>query len=150
MIHMVFTTEGLFEVAIESWPEWDLNLRDICIKYLYKYIYIIYMYINYISTIHIYIHTYILIYMYMYVYTYIYIYIHIYTYTHTHTHTHTHMHTHTHTHICKYLTCAVELSLLSFFHTCQVYAFVCVNVRYQMLLFASIGQKKILAELSSS
>ena len=24
-IYMVFTTEGLFEVAIESWPEWDLN-----------------------------------------------------------------------------------------------------------------------------
>ena len=22
---MVFTTEGLFEVAIESWPEWELN-----------------------------------------------------------------------------------------------------------------------------
>ena len=22
---MVFTTEGLFEVATESWPEWDLN-----------------------------------------------------------------------------------------------------------------------------
>ena len=22
---MVFTTEELFEVAIESWPEWDLN-----------------------------------------------------------------------------------------------------------------------------
>ena len=22
---MVFTTEGLFEGAIESWPEWDLN-----------------------------------------------------------------------------------------------------------------------------
>ena len=22
---MVFTTEGLFEVAIESWPGWDLN-----------------------------------------------------------------------------------------------------------------------------
>ena len=22
---MVFTTEGLLEVAIESWPEWDLN-----------------------------------------------------------------------------------------------------------------------------
>ena len=21
----IFTTEGLFEVAIESWPEWDLN-----------------------------------------------------------------------------------------------------------------------------
>ena len=24
-IYTVFTTEGLFEVAIESWPEWDLN-----------------------------------------------------------------------------------------------------------------------------
>ena len=23
-IHMVFITEGFFEVAIESWPEWDL------------------------------------------------------------------------------------------------------------------------------
>ena len=22
---MVFTTEGFSEVAIESWPEWDLN-----------------------------------------------------------------------------------------------------------------------------
>ena len=22
---MVFTSEGLFEVAVESWPEWDLN-----------------------------------------------------------------------------------------------------------------------------
>ena len=24
-IYMVFATEGLFEVAIESWPEGDLN-----------------------------------------------------------------------------------------------------------------------------
>ena len=24
-IYMVFTTERLFEVAIESWLEWDLN-----------------------------------------------------------------------------------------------------------------------------
>ena len=24
-IYMVFITEGFFEVAIESWPEWDLN-----------------------------------------------------------------------------------------------------------------------------
>ena len=24
---MVFITEGFFEVAIESWPEWDLNLQ---------------------------------------------------------------------------------------------------------------------------
>ena len=26
---MVFTTEGFFEVAIESWPEWDLNPRSL-------------------------------------------------------------------------------------------------------------------------
>ena len=26
---MVFTTEGFFEVAIESWPEWDLNPRPL-------------------------------------------------------------------------------------------------------------------------
>ena len=25
--HMVFTTEGFFEVTIESWPKWDLNPR---------------------------------------------------------------------------------------------------------------------------
>ena len=25
----IFTTEGLFEVAIESWPEWDLNPRPL-------------------------------------------------------------------------------------------------------------------------
>ena len=24
---MVLNTEGFFEVAIESWPEWDLNPR---------------------------------------------------------------------------------------------------------------------------
>ena len=24
-IYMVFTSEGSFEVAIESWPEWNLN-----------------------------------------------------------------------------------------------------------------------------
>ena len=24
-MYMVFTTEGLSEVGIESWPEWDLN-----------------------------------------------------------------------------------------------------------------------------
>ena len=27
---MVFTTEGLFEVAIESWPEWDLKTTEFC------------------------------------------------------------------------------------------------------------------------
>ena len=26
---MVFTTEGLFEEAIESWPEWDLHPRPL-------------------------------------------------------------------------------------------------------------------------
>ena len=26
---MVFTTEGFFEVAIESCPEWDLNPRPL-------------------------------------------------------------------------------------------------------------------------
>ena len=26
---MVFTTEGCFEVATESWPEWDLNSRPL-------------------------------------------------------------------------------------------------------------------------
>ena len=28
-IYMVFTTEGLLEVAIESWPEWGLNPRPL-------------------------------------------------------------------------------------------------------------------------
>ena len=26
---MVFITEGFFEEAIESWPEWDLNPRPL-------------------------------------------------------------------------------------------------------------------------
>ena len=26
---MVFTSEGFFEVAIESWPEWDFNLQPL-------------------------------------------------------------------------------------------------------------------------
>ena len=26
---MVFITKGFFEVAIESWPEWDLNPRPL-------------------------------------------------------------------------------------------------------------------------
>ena len=33
MIRMVFTSEGFFEVAIESWSEWDFI-------YIYIYIYI--------------------------------------------------------------------------------------------------------------
>ena len=31
---MVFTTEGFFEVAIEGWPEWELNPRH---NYIYIY-----------------------------------------------------------------------------------------------------------------
>ena len=27
LYYMVFTTDGFFEVAIDCWPEWDLNLR---------------------------------------------------------------------------------------------------------------------------
>ena len=26
---MVFTTQGFFEVAIESWPKWDVNPRPL-------------------------------------------------------------------------------------------------------------------------
>ena len=29
---MIFTTEGSLEVAIESWPEWDLNARLYILK----------------------------------------------------------------------------------------------------------------------
>ena len=52
-IHMVFITEGFFEVAIESWPEWDLNprpLNSVQIYYIviysniYYIIYIMYIY----------------------------------------------------------------------------------------------------------
>ena len=30
---MVFTTDTLFEVAIESWPEWDLNPQPLISKF---------------------------------------------------------------------------------------------------------------------
>ena len=49
---MVFTTKGLLEVAIGSWPEWDLNprpLNSVIYAYIYiytsRYISIIYAYI---------------------------------------------------------------------------------------------------------
>ena len=32
---MVFTIDGFFEVAIESWPEWDLNPRPLIYIYIY-------------------------------------------------------------------------------------------------------------------
>ena len=28
-MYMVFTTEGYLEVAIERWPDWDLNPRPL-------------------------------------------------------------------------------------------------------------------------
>ena len=37
LIHLVFITERSFEVAIESWPEWNLNLRPLTsVQMLYK------------------------------------------------------------------------------------------------------------------
>ena len=37
---MVFITERFFEVAIESWPEWDLNPHIYIYIYIYIYVYI--------------------------------------------------------------------------------------------------------------
>ena len=37
---MVFITKEFFEVAIKSWPEWDLNPRPLNSVYIYIYIYI--------------------------------------------------------------------------------------------------------------
>ena len=62
---MVFTTEGFLEVAIESWPEWDLNPRPLNSVQIYIYIYR-------------YIDRYIFIYIYMCVYVYMYIYVNMY------------------------------------------------------------------------
>ena len=28
-MYVIFTTEGFFEAAIESWPEWDLKPRPL-------------------------------------------------------------------------------------------------------------------------
>ena len=39
IIYMVFTTEGFLEVAIESWPQCDLNPRPLIIC-IYIYIHI--------------------------------------------------------------------------------------------------------------
>ena len=46
---MVFTTEGLSEVALESWPEWDLNPRPLNSVYIYIYIYIYDLVINLVT-----------------------------------------------------------------------------------------------------
>ena len=40
LIHEVFTTERFLEVAIKSWPEWDLNPRPLNSVHIYIYIYI--------------------------------------------------------------------------------------------------------------
>ena len=41
MIQMVFTTEGFVELAIESWPEWDLYIYIYIYTYIYIYIYMV-------------------------------------------------------------------------------------------------------------
>ena len=53
---VVFTTEGILQVAKENWPEWDLKPQPLIyyiyaiyiwyIIYLYIYIYIIYIYMD--------------------------------------------------------------------------------------------------------
>ena len=65
-IYMIFSTEGFFKVAIESWPEWDLNSQPLKSIYLSIYLCIylsiylsIYAYI-YIHIIYIYVHTFFL------------------------------------------------------------------------------------------
>ena len=45
MIHMVFTTEGFVELAIESWPEWDLYIYIYTYIHIYIYIYGLTLYI---------------------------------------------------------------------------------------------------------
>ena len=68
---MVFTTEGLFEVAIESWPEWDLNpppLNPVQCPILFRLFHFVCVNINTNIQTYIYIH--------------IYIYINIYIHTH--------------------------------------------------------------------
>ena len=48
---MVFTTERLFEVAIASWPEWDLNPRPklmLVVFNLCSYLFVFHDVINYI------------------------------------------------------------------------------------------------------
>ena len=45
--NMVFTAEGFLEVAIESWPQWDLNPRPIYIYTECIYIIIIYIYASF-------------------------------------------------------------------------------------------------------
>ena len=42
IIYMVLITEGFLEVAIEYWPEWDLNpepLNFVVCMYVYIYVY---------------------------------------------------------------------------------------------------------------
>ena len=36
---MIFTTEGFYEVAIESWLEWDLNSRPLNYVHIYMNVY---------------------------------------------------------------------------------------------------------------
>ena len=114
---MVFTTEWFLEVAIESWPEWNLNRRPLNFVQMlqptelsgHEFNSVSEPTFNFMSlfSVHVYAH---LCYIY-YINQYIYIYANLhsqttpswYTYIHTHTHTDTHTHTNTHTHIYIYI-----------------------------------------------
>ena len=74
---MVFITEGFFEVAIESWPEWNLNPRPVNSVQTLQPTELSGHEFNSHSepTLYSYIHIYIYIYIYIHIYIYIYIYI---------------------------------------------------------------------------
>ena len=84
---MVFTTEGFFEVAIESWRGWYLNPRPlnssfsrIIARVLFGCVSMIYRDQVFRSAICPSKYCFYVIYIYIYIYVYIYIYIYIYIY----------------------------------------------------------------------
>ena len=77
-IYMVFATEGFYEAAIESWPEWGLNpTYDHWIPFR-RFNRLSYQAMSWTPTIYIYIYIYIYVYIYIYIYIYIFIYIYVY------------------------------------------------------------------------
>ena len=81
---MVFTTEGLFQEAIEGWPEWDLNPRPLNFvqtllptELIPSTIAKFYWQLKCIC-VYVYVYMYICVYVYMYICIYVYIYIYIY------------------------------------------------------------------------
>ena len=69
---MVFATEELFEVAIESRPEWDLNpppLNSVQCPILFRLFHFVCVNIN--TNIHTHTHTHTHTHIYIYIYTYI-------------------------------------------------------------------------------